>query len=250
MKAARSHIEQPSGREPYHPPRPSAVHTATLGELLASVRSIPDGQQQRFGFDGETGLKLWYAGDASLLKRPSVAIVGTRSVSREGAARARRLARELVEAHAVVVSGLAKGVDTEALTAGIDAGGRVIAVIGTPIDRAYPAENKRLHETIYREHLLISQFEPGQRVFRTNFPERNKLMAALTDATVIIEASNTSGTLHQAKECERLGRWLFVARSLLENNTVSWPQRFQSYEKMRELRETRDVLDVLSVERS
>src|SRR5207247_10097113 len=98
----------------------------------------------------------------------------------------------------VVVSGLARGVDTEALSAAIAAGGRVIAVIGTPIDKAYPAENKRLQEQIYSEHLLISQFPPGRRVYQSNFPERNKLMAAISDATVIIEAGETSGTLHQA----------------------------------------------------
>ena len=224
---------------------PPEVKLTTLGSLLNGVRLIPEDQQGRLGFDGgASGLELWCAGDVSLVKRPSVAIVGTRNVSELGAARARKLARELSQAGIVVVSGLAKGVDTEALTAALDEGGSVIGVIGTPVDRAYPIENARLQERIYKEQLLISQFEQGQRVFPSNFPERNKLMAAISDATVIIEASETSGTLHQAAECVRLGRWLFIAKSLMEAG-LQWPSRFIDSPIARTLTETRNVLEAL-----
>src|SRR5437879_5981452 len=146
---------------------PSTVVTTTIGELLHGIREIPEQHQARFGItpEGGSGVKVWAAGDLSLVKLPCVAIVGARDVSPEGAARARRLARELSQAGVVVVSGLAKGVDTEALTAAIEAKGKTIAVIGTPITRAFPAENKRLQEEIYGEHLLISQFAPGKTVF-------------------------------------------------------------------------------------
>ena len=174
-----------------------------------------------------------------------MAIVGTRNVSAEGAARSRRLARELVAAGVVVASGLAKGVDTEALSAAIEAGGSVIAVIGTPIDRAYPAENMRLQERIYREHLLISPFPPGERVYPSNFPERNKLMAALSDATAIIEAGDTSGTLHQAAECLRLGRWLFIAKTVADDPSLQWPKRFKEEPTVRTLTVTQDVLSAI-----
>ena len=225
--------------------RPPEVKLATLASLLSGWRSIPEEQQARFEFEGGASvLQLWCAGDVSLVKRPSVAIVGTRNISELGAARARKLAREISRAGVVVVSGLAKGVDTEALTAAIDEGGSVIGVIGTPIDRAYPVENERLQERIYRDHLLISQFEPGKRVFRSNFPERNKLMAAISDATVIIEASDTSGTLHQAAECVRLGRWLFISRSLM-NAGLQWPSKFKDYPVSRILTHTEDVLEAL-----
>jgi DNA processing protein len=73
----------------------------------------------------------------------------------------------------VIVSGLAEGVDAEAMTAAIAAGGRVVGVIGTPLDKAYPGQNKRLEEEVYRDHLLISQFASGSRVFPSNFPVRN-----------------------------------------------------------------------------
>jgi DNA processing protein len=95
----------------------------------------------------------------------------------------------------------------------------------------YPAENASLQELIYREHLLVSQFEEGQRVFKSNFPERNRTMAAISDGSVIIEASESSGTLHQAIECQKLGRWLGIAKSVVEDPKLTWPERFLSYEK-------------------
>lgn len=233
-----------SSETPYAPP--SDVSTSTLGELILGTRSIPEHQQERMGFRGErSGARVWLAGDTSLIKKPCVSVVGAREVSKEGAARARRLAKELAQAGIVTVSGLAKGVDTEALTEAMNAGGRVMAVIGTPIDRAYPAENKRLQEKIYRDHLLISQFAPGKRVFPSNFPERNQLMAAISDATVIIEASDTSGSLHQAVECSRLGRWLFIAKSLAENPSLTWPQKFLAYPTTRVLTHLSDITDVI-----
>lgn len=224
---------------------PSDVVITTLGSLLKNRRQIIAEQQARLGDEDGLNLQLWCAGNPELVQLSSVAIVGTREVSPEGAARSRRLSRELVAAGVVVVSGLAKGVDTEALTAAMDAGGRVIAVIGTPIDVAYPAENKKLQERIYREHLLISQFAPGTRVFPSNFPERNKLMAAISDATAIMEAGETSGTLHQAAECTRLGRWLFIARSTVENPALQWPRKFVGLPKVRTLTSSRDILDVI-----
>lgn len=228
---------------------PSTVTTTTIGELIQGVREIPEQHQVRFGItpEGGSGVKIWMAGDASLVKLPSVAIVGSRNVSAEGAARARRLARELAAAGVVVVSGLAKGVDTEALTAAIQAKGKTIGVIGTPLMRAYPAENKRLQEKLYREYLLISQFAPEKNVYPSNFPERNKLMAAISDATVIIEASDESGSLHQAVECTRLGRWLFIAKSLAENSSLRWPKDFLHYPTTRVLTNTSEILDVLRV---
>jgi DNA processing protein len=231
---------QPRG-EPYTPPASELVCISSLDDLIAGIRTITPEQQARLQPDS----RLWWVGDISLLNRKCVAIVGTRGVTPEGAARSRRLAHELAMAGVVVVSGLAKGVDTEALTAAVDTGGRVVAVIGTPIDRAYPAENKRLQERIYREHLLISQFAPGERVFPTNFPERNKLMAALSDATAIIEAGDTSGTLHQAAECGRLGRWLFIAKSVVDNPVLQWPKKFLGQPKVASFTATEDILKAI-----
>jgi DNA processing protein len=250
MQSSSAAMARKPGRmqdDPYIPP--GEVTTTTIGELLQGVRIIPEQHQARFGItpEGGSGTKIWMAGDITLIKKPGVAIVGSRKVSPEGAARARRLARELASVGVVVVSGLAKGVDTEALTAAIAANGKTIGVIGTPINRAYPAENKRLQETLYREHLLISQFAPEKKVYPSNFPERNKLMAAISDATVIVEASDESGSLHQAAECTRLGRWLFIAKSLVDNPALMWPKDFLHYSTTRVLSKTSEILEALQV---
>ena len=130
------------------------------------------------------------------------------------------------------MSGLAAGVDTAAMTAAMEAKGHVVGVIGTPLDKAYPAANARLQERVYREHLLVSQFAPGTQVRPGNFPTRNKLMAALSDASAIIEASDGSGTLHQADECVRLGRWLFITREMADDRRRKWPAKYARYERL------------------
>ena len=227
----------------YVVPSQDVVRISNLESLIAGIRTIIPAQQSRL----HPVERVWCVGDESLLRKKCVAIVGTRNVSVEGTARSRRLARELVSAGVVIVSGLAKGVDTEALTAAMEAGGKVVAVIGTPIDRSYPAENKHVQELIYREHLLISQFAPGEQVYPSNFPERNKLMAALSDATAITEAGDTSGTLHQAAECVRLGRWLFIAKSVVDDVSLQWPTRFLGQPKVSSFSSTGDILTAIGV---
>jgi DNA processing protein len=189
---------------------------------------------------------IHYAGDLEILRSKCVSIVGTREVSEMGYLRASRLARELVSFGVAVVSGLAKGVDTAALTSAIKHGGKTVAVIGTPLDKAYPAENARLQEEIWRTHLLVSPFRSGEAVFRSNFPKRNRVMAALSDATVIVEASDTSGTLHQAAECQRLGRWLFIMKSVAEDPALNWPKSFLDKPKTMVLEKTSDILDAVN----
>ncbi|WP_205049042.1 DNA-processing protein DprA [Paracoccus sp. SY] len=191
------------------------------------------------------GVRLYIAGDVSVLERKAIAVIGARDASADGCRRAAKLGRELARRGVTVVSGLAAGIDTCALTGAIEAGGRVAAVIGTPLDQAYPAANKRLQELIYREHLLISQFAPKSRVYPANFPARNRTMAAVSDASVIVEASNTSGSLHQAAECQRLGRWLGIARNMLDNPRVDWPQKFSGQEKTHILETTDGLLEAV-----
>lgn len=232
---------------------PASAEAASLGRLLEGVRTIEPvpGQQTLTPAAAEQlrDLPLYLAGDASLVRLPAVAIVGARKSSPEGLRRAARLARELVAAKIVVVSGLAEGIDASAHRAAIESGGRTIAVIGTPLELAYPAANAALQQEIYRHHLLISQFESGKRVHASNFPERNRVMAAVSDATVIIEASNTSGSLHQAAECTRLGRPLFIAKSVVDDPSLTWPARFRRSSTTFVLERTDDILRVLPCRR-
>lgn len=222
----------PRARDPasiYIAPKNSG--SLMLSEALRGTGRLVDSAQMDFLGDSKDhgDLKIYYAGDIELLKRPCVAIVGTREVSEAGILRTRRLTRQLVEAGINIVSGLAYGVDTIAHKTAIESGGKTIAVIGTPLDKASPSENAKLQECIYREHLLISRFRKGEKTFRTNFPLRNRLMAILSDATVVMEATDTSGTLHQAAECTKLGRWLFIAKSVVDDRTLTWPKKFLKY---------------------
>jgi DNA processing protein len=173
---------------------------------------------------------LYVEGDTSLLGfRPRVSIVGTRQLTPDGGRRAARLARELVAHDVIVVSGLARGTDTVAHETAIAAGGSTVAVLGTPLDVFYPKENEVLQRKITSEHLAVSQFHEGHPVNRTNFPRRNRTMALLSHATVIIEAGEGSGTLSQGWEALRLGRPLFLLRSIKERKDLTWPREMLKY---------------------
>lgn len=176
---------------------------------------------------------LYYEGNWELVETPSVAIVGTRSPSDEGALNAGRIAHSLSKAGYTIVSGLAKGIDTAAHTAAIAAGGKTIAVIGTPLTDSYPKENRALQEEIAKRFLVISQvpfLRYRNQNYRTNrlfFPARNVTMSALTQATIIVEAGNTSGTLVQARAALAQGRKLFILESCFRKPELTWPERFE-----------------------
>ncbi len=174
---------------------------------------------------------LYVAGDTSILQAgPRVSIVGSRKATADGVARTNKLVKLLIErTDAVIVSGLAEGIDTAAHTSAIEQHGRTIAVIGTPLDRAYPKKNEALQKRIQKEYLCISQFEPGASTGPWSFPMRNRTMALLTDATVIIEASEKSGTQHQGWEALRLGRRLYITQSLMDRNDITWTAKMVEY---------------------
>jgi DNA processing protein len=173
---------------------------------------------------------LYAMGDHRILRNAArVSIVGSREASDDGRRRASKLSGILARRGVVVVSGLAAGIDTAAHTAAIAAGGRTAAVIGTPLDKSYPKSNTALQHRIATDHLLLSQFPLGYPVQRGNFPMRNRVMALISDATVIIEAGETSGSLSQGWEALRLGRALFIARSIIDNPALTWPAKMLGY---------------------
>jgi len=177
--------------------------------------------------------KIYAAGDIELLKSPArVSIVGSRKASAQGLARARRIGKLLAERNVVVVSGLAEGIDTEAHIATIEAGGRTIGVLGTGMDQCFPRSNAELQRSMMREHLVISQFEPGRTTQAWHFPLRNRLMAMISNATLIVEASETSGTQSQGWEALRLGRSLFILESVASRSDLTWPSKMISYGAM------------------
>lgn len=173
---------------------------------------------------------LFAAGDTSILERGGrVAIVGSRKASSEALSRARKLAGLVVKNGGVVVSGLAAGIDTAAHTAAIQHGGKTIAVIGTPLDRCYPKENREFQDEIARNHLLVSQFPVGYPMGKRNFIMRNRTMALICDVSVIVEAGETSGSISQGWETLRLGRPLFIMKAVAENPALAWPRELLEY---------------------
>lgn len=176
---------------------------------------------------------FYYRGDWSLASSPSVAVVGTREPSEEGRGSAERISRALVREGFTVVSGLAKGIDRIAHVSALEAGGRSIGVIGTSLFDAYPKENAELQERIATEHLLISQvpfLRYRNQFYKTNrlfFPARNVTMSALTQATIIVEAGETSGTLVQARAALNQGRQLFILESCFRRPDLTWPAKYE-----------------------
>jgi DNA processing protein len=158
---------------------------------------------------------LFVRGEISAGDERSVAIVGSRRASPEGRAHARRLATELSELGYVVASGLAAGIDAAAHTAALDVGGRTLAMVGTGVDRVYPAEHAGLQRTIAERGAVISCFWPTDGPSRQSFPVRNAVLSGLTRATVIVEASSTSGTRIQARRALAHGRPVCLASKLL-----------------------------------
>lgn len=196
---------------------------------------------------------LYYQGNWDLINEPSVSIVGARLASEEGKRRARKLAQGLVSDGYTIVSGLAAGIDTAAHKAALEFGGKTIAVIGTPLTEYYPKQNKELQEKIRNQFLLISQVpfikysKQNYRLNRLFFPERNKTMSAITKATIIVEASDTSGSLTQAKAAISQGRKLFILDSCFENKNITWPLKYQKLGAFR-VKSYADIKSVLSKE--
>lgn len=174
---------------------------------------------------------LYYQGYWDLAETRCVAVVGTRKPTAEGEKRAEKLARLLSRDGFTVVSGLAEGIDTIAHQTAISNGGPTVAVIGTPLSSVYPRKNAALQAEIARDHLLISQVpvcryaEQDWRANRGFFPERNITMSALTEATVIVEAGETSGTLIQARHALKQKRKLFILDSCFESG-LQWPHTY------------------------
>ncbi len=194
-------------------------------------------------------LKLfYYRGDIGFLESPCVSVIGSRKATEEGLERAEKVTRLLLENDFTVVSGLARGIDTKALETAIGLNGRVIAVIGTPIDQYYPKENKDLQDEIARNHLLISQV-PFYRYanesfnnYRFYFPKRNITMSALSQASIIIEASDASGTLSQARAAIKQNRKLFILDSCFQK--YQWPSDFEKEGAIR-VKDEKDIIDHL-----
>jgi DNA processing protein len=153
---------------------------------------------------------LYGSGDAGLLDRTSLAVVGSRNASQQGRANAHEFSRELSEAGFTIVSGLALGIDAAAHLGGLEAASSSIAVVGTGLDIVYPARNRDLAHRLADEGALVSEFALGTPALASNFPRRNRLISGLARGCLVVEAALKSGSLITARSALDQGREVFA----------------------------------------
>lgn len=215
--------------------------------LQRSHRLFPE--RLRAIFDPPPALYLRGDGAPELLASRAVAVVGARACSPYGAQVARMLGRELAGAGLVVVSGLARGVDGEAHRGVLEAEGLTVAVLGCGIDRDYPASNAQLSRRIEDRGLVVSEYEPGVEPAPWRFPARNRIIAGLCEAVVVVEARERSGALITADFALDEGREVFAVPGEI---TAALSAGTNALLKLgaTPLTSAQDVLDALGIERT
>lgn len=158
---------------------------------------------------------LYVCGSASL-RGPAVAIVGTRQATHYGKAVARRFARDLAQAGVLVVSGMARGIDTEAHLGALEAGGRTAAVFGNGPDIIYPPENRALCQRLREEGCILSEFPFGRKGDRQTFPQRNRIVSGMAEAIVVVETADKGGSLITARFAAEHGRQVYAVPGRLD----------------------------------
>ena len=218
---------------------------ARVAELRESVLTLADPEYPpMLKAIVDPPLVLHFRGDLSLLVRPSLAIVGSRRASPYGINAAAHLARRLAPAGLAIVSGLARGVDTAAHEAALDAGCTTIAVLGTGIDVVYPRSNARLFRRIAEKGVVVTEFPPGAPPKKEHFPIRNRIISGLSQGTVIVEATARSGSLITARMAAEQGREVFaVPGSIFSERTEGTHRLIQYGAKL--VHEADDVLQEL-----
>jgi len=188
---------------------------------------------------------IWVRGELEPRNLRAIAVVGTRQATEEGRAAAARLARGLAQARVIVLSGLARGIDTAAQAATIEAGGRTVAVMGTGIlAPVYPAENGELAERIVGTGgAIVSQFWPQAPPRKANFPRRNVVMSGMSAGTVVVEAAATSGAKMQARLALEHGKHLFLPQPLVASQ--DWARRYAARPGVTVVGDLADILDEL-----
>ncbi len=168
---------------------------------------------------------LYVKGNKSLLTQPMVAIVGSRNASRQGCRDAMIMAETLSKAGFTIVSGLAQGIDTAAHHGALRGSGSTVAIMGTGIDRIYPARNHSLAQEIFRNGALVSEFQLGLGPQRWHFPKRNRTIAGCCMGCVVIEASLESGSLITAQWALEFGREVFALPGSIHSPLSRGPHR-------------------------
>jgi DNA processing protein len=187
-------------------------------------------------------LLLYCKGNIELLNNKCIAVVGSRHPTDYGREATQKLTVELVEAGYTIVSGFAQGIDTEAHMSAVRAHGSTIAVFGSGIDVIYPAGNEELYSILSISHLMITEFPPGTKPFKSNFPQRNRIISGISTGVLVIEATTKSGSLITARYALEQGRDVFAVPGMI-TSTRSQGCHYLIKEGARPVESVRDIVD-------
>lgn len=222
-------------------PDVASRHAASRADSALTI--VDPDYPERLRATADPPLVLYLQGDVSLLEMTAVAVVGSRKASPYGVNVAELLARQLAERGVAVVSGLAWGIDAAAHRSALETGS-TIAVLGTGLDVAYPRSNRQLQERIGEKGLVLSEFPPGTGPQPHHFPVRNRIIAGLSSAVVIVEATDRSGSLITARLAAEEGREVMaVPGSIFSEGSDGAHRLIQDGAKL--VRSVRDILDEL-----
>jgi DNA processing protein len=182
-----------------------------------------------------------------LVRRPSIAVVGTASPSAEGYRRAKKLGYLLAKRGIVVVSGLAPGIDEAVHVGALECGGATIAVLATPLNSVNSAQ-ERLQSIIGRAGALVSQFHPGASVEKWGLPMHNTVMSGLAIGTVVVEAPDKNDALIHARRSLQQGRKLFIPQSAMKNTWLKWPSTYLQHQHAHAFASIAELVRVLERE--
>jgi len=207
-----------AARAKIDPQNPIAAHSIDNPDWWARID--PDYPRLLGEIPSAPGV-LYYRGQVAIAENqgnvPTIGIVGTRDPSDYGIRWARKISALLASKGFTIVSGLAQGIDTEAHSACLEAGGRTIAVVGTGLDLVYPPRNQTLAADIHQHGLMVSEYPAGTTPARAHFPARNRIIAGLSRVTIVIEAPTRSGALITAHQANDYGRDVYVLPGSIDN---------------------------------
>lgn len=187
------------------------------GALIKQVRFEDKDYPELLKFIPNPPEILYYIGDITLASRPAVAVVGSRKATSYGKWASYGFAKKLAEYEIVVVSGMASGIDSYAHKGAVENQGKTIAVLGCGVDICYPESNRALKESILKEGLILSEYEPGVLPLPYRFPMRNRIISGICTGTIIVEAGLASGSLITAECAAEQGRNIYALPGNINN---------------------------------
>lgn len=194
-------------------------------------------------------LVLYYKGDISLLSADcTVGVVGSRQCNGEGEKACEIISSDLAKRGAVVISGLAQGIDSVAHKTAIKENGKTVAFLGVPVDRYFPAANRNLQDMIMKDHLVVSEYATGQKYYSSNFIHRNRLIAAASDALCVIQAKTKSGSLATVNRSIEYERPVFTIPGSIFNDIYSGSNELLVKGKAMAVTSGNDILEYLGKE--